>query len=375
MVKKFENVKAIKFVAKFEGSGCVNYDGKEQSFFLSKNKLFSSRYNNNMFAKKTFKKDGDDVKFKYKISSECIRHEIFKETMPFMNPTIIGVPHILYSSIANPDFLLRGYMFTQQNNNTIKRKSPFTITDLIEDGECWRDSLQMELHTRSGEKNSDIDEGDTTLYNVENVGLLNYTSKGFIDLTELQFIPDDVAYDRVSLNIEDGSAEEKIYFQALKNNMINLTPEFNYYYSEGSYAQDEWAERGVILNKESVDMMVKRILKNILKVNILRRNAYLSNNGLDIEIITNEGVLREKITLENVDDFIFEYEDFYIKASEEKIEKNKKILEIYKENEKINEKEKKEERNKKKEEKKIKKEAEKKKKEVEEKNINSEMVE
>ena len=368
MVKKFEKVKAIKFVAKFEGYGCVNYDGKEQSFFLSKNKLFSSRYNNNMFAKKTYKKDDDGVKFKYKISSECIRHEIFKETMPFMNPTIIAVPHILYNSIANPDFLLRGYMFTQQNNNTIKRKSPFTITDLIEDGEYWRDNLQMDLHTRSGEKNSDIDEGDTTLYNIENVGLLNYTSKGFIDLTELQFIPDDVAYDRVSLNIEDGSVEEKIFFQALKNNMINLNPEFNYYYSEGSYTQDEWAERGLMLNKESVDMMVKRVLKNILKVNILRRKAYLINNGLEIEIITNEGVLREKITLENIDDFIFEYEDFYIKASEEKIEKNKKILETYKENEKKRKKDVEIE-------KKRKKEVQKNKKEGDEKNINSGMIE
>jgi hypothetical protein len=337
MEKKFDGVKAIKIVANYEGSGCVNFDGKEQSYFLSKHKLFNSRFDNNLFAKKIFKFNKEDVQFKYKVSSECLRHEIFKESIPFQNPNIVAVPHILYNTISTPSFIMRGYMFTQTNNKpTIKRKSPFTLSDAIEVGE-WRNSLQMEMHTRSGEKNNTMDldvenksnDSDTTLYNIENVGISKYEAIGFIDLTEAQFISDDVTYDRVCVGVEDKSVEEHIYLNSLKNNMVNFEPKFGYYYTQGSYTKDEWAERGVLLNKESVDMLVKEVLMGILNTQILRRNAYLKTNSLEITIVTNQGNYTEVINIDNLNEYTFNYAETYIESDDEKILKNKALVTEY----------------------------------------------
>lgn len=320
-MKNYENVKTIGLKVAFEGEGCVNFDSNDQKFILNQKGLAHLSNDNNVLAKKNFyvDKNGNEY-FKHKVSSECIRHEIFKKAMPFHNPSIVGIPAVLYSTIAMPEYILRGYAFTRNGSMGLKKKSQITITDAEEVTEAGNTAVNMEIHTRSGNKKENTENSeskDNCLYNMESVGRKAYEANGFINLTELQFIPDDPKFDRVSLALEEGSVEEKCFMDSLKRNMVNLTPSLKYYKKNGCFGSDAMAERGVLLNKESVDMIVKETLKNILSINILRRGAYFKTTGLDVTVIMADGTTDDiKITAENVNDFTFNFAEEYVEANE-----------------------------------------------------------
>ena len=340
----FKEVRTVKFTAYFKGNGCVNFDSGDQSYFLSKSKLFNGKLNKNvLLAKKAFKTCEDEngdiaYKFKFKVSSECLRHSIFEECMPFQNPNIMAIPHVLYNAIATPEYILRGYMFTQKNVNTLRKRSALTICDAIEEG-AWRDTTVFDFHNRTGEKDQEVknkdDAKDTTIYSIENVGNLTYKAEGFIDLTELQFISGDVIYDRMAVDA-DGGQNEIIYLDGLKRNFPTLSPKFDYYYMQSMYTKDEWAERGILLDNESVNMMTKMALKNIMKINIRHRNATLSFDKLIISVISNNGDCSDELEVTNVDELTFDPYIKYLPADENIIRANKEMVVKAKERAKAN---------------------------------------
>lgn len=343
MSKVFENVKTIGLRLELEGDGIVNADSGDQKDVIIKLGLGSNMdysCKNYQFAKKNFYKDEEgNPYFKYKISSECLRHEVFKETMPDSNPLIKSIPQAFYPMLAMPDYIIRGICIAEDKDNSVKSKSKLTLTDAEEVTTVGHNYVPMEIHTRAGYKKtgdgisvSDDEEKkkDTTVYNIEVLGHKNYESHGFINLSELQFIPDDPMFDRMSLAVEDGSAEAKIYLDALRRNMVNLDPSFRYYTKKGRYGGDEVAERGILLNQESVNMIVKRTLKGILDIQIMRRNASLKISGLYITVNTADGTSNEiELTKDNLDDFTFNYSQEYFEADEEKILANIKKMKDY----------------------------------------------
>lgn len=347
-MKKFSNVKGIALDAHFRGVGCVNYDSKEQASFIRFNtNLYSGdalKHNNVVLAKKQFYTAGISENgktmytFKYKVSSDCLKSDIFKDTVPYQNPSIANLDCVLYNAIANPGMLTRGYMFTSQVGNTLRKKSALTLTDAVEIGP-ERTSFNLDIHSRSGqkkEKENENDPGDNSMFYRETVGELDYKADGGIDLEELQFVPADVMYDRMAVEL-DGGEKQKIYFDALRRNLVNFEPEVKPYYIPNTYVEDNCPEQGVLLNKESVDFLVKRLLKRILSVNIVRRDAYFKSSGLKVSIITDEGKFTENITLDNIDDFYFEYSQKYFEADKEKYTKimaDAKIVEEAKKNKK-----------------------------------------
>ena len=350
--KNFANVKSIQFDLLLNGKGCVNFDSSEQLEFLTSvgivkygEKSFfngGKALSNVLFSKKNFRTTEDGkTEYHVKVSSECLRNAIFKNGMPAQSPTIMGLPSVLYRAIAHPDSLLRGYMYTEAGSSAIRKKSPLYITDAEEMGE-WRTSIATDFHSRSGEKESskgkDADDAkDTSIYKIENVGEVTYKCSGGIDIQELAFISADPVYDRMAINV-DGGVNETIYINALKENFPNATPEFKYYYLKNAYTADEWAERGILLDNETVNQLIKYVLKNILNISIVRRNAFLKADKLTLKVFTNEGVETFDVNLENVDTLSFDFQSNYLEADFEKIKANKEQIEKLKEIEKENKK-------------------------------------
>lgn len=347
-MRKFENVRSIKFELILDGNGCVNCDSSEQIEYLRSVGLVkkddSNFYkqgkplSNILLSKKNFiKSENNEItKFHVKVSSECLRNAIFKNGMPFLSPTIMNIPHVLYASIAHPDSLIRGYMYADKKG-TIKKKSPLCVTDAEEIGP-WRTSIATDFHSRNGQKESNEgkdtnDSKDTSIYKIENVGSITYKAEGYIDVQELGFISADPIYDRMAINV-DGGVNEQIYLDTLSKNLNIKTPEFKYYYLKNAYTSDEWAERGIVLNNDSVDNLIKRTLQNILNINIVRRNAFLKTNSLIVTVFTNNGSETIEITNENINDFYFDYVTNYTEASEDKIIANKNYVESLKEKKK-----------------------------------------
>lgn len=341
MVKNFKNVRSIQFELTLDGEGCVNFDSAEQLEYLRSVGIVkygdSSFFNNGkplsnvLFSKKNFRTSPTDdvVEYHVKVSSECLRNAIFKEGMPFQSPTIMNIPHVLYSAIAHPDSLVRGYMYASKTVS-LKKKSPLYITDAEEVG-AWRRSIATDFHSRSGQKDSNegkdsADAKDTSIYKIENVGKVTYTAKGGIDVQELGFISGDPLYDRMAINV-DGGANEIIYLDTLSKNLNINNPEFKYYYLNNSYTNDEWAERGILLDNAIINNLIKRTLKNILNISVIRRNAFLKTNKLTIHVFTDNNVETVEVTNDNIDSLYFECITNYLEASEDKIKSNKEMAE------------------------------------------------
>ena len=165
------------------------------------------------------------------------------------------------------------------------------------------------------------------------MGNVTYKAKGVIDLQELAFISGDPLYDRMAVDV-DGGENCKLYLDTLKQ-FTNKEHEFKYYYLQNAYTSDEWAERGILLDNETVNKLIKRALYGMLNISIIRRNSFLKTKELNVTINLSNGKT-ETVTLtkENIDDFNIEFVSNYIESDFDKIKANKEELEKIKKNKK-----------------------------------------
>lgn len=330
-MKKFD-LKSLFFRVTFNGNGCVNFDDAKQKEYLFAHGVINSNQidynaNNVNFAKKVFFGN----KFLYKVSSKCIRHAIFDEEIPFEDPKLMQLPKSRCEFLTSKAAIIRGYLSADKVGGTIKMKSSLSIPDAIEVGEK-REDIAFDFHSRSGSKkpnsnNSSKEEKeskDTSIYQVENVGVITYQTEGFINLQELQFISADPTYDRMGV-LADGGPEEEIYLDLLRKKMYNFDGDLGYYYiKKGSY-QDEWAERGILFNNDTVDDLVKHTLRCILDLAIGRASAFLKTTKLEVSV--DKGKTYFEIIEDDLDNMYFNVIPKYLEADEEKIRKNKEKLE------------------------------------------------
>lgn len=349
--KAFNDVKSIEFQVFFDGNGCVNYDTPDQIYQLNKmgftkgderfwygNDNSKKLLNNIKFSKKTYRpktQNSNEYEQCTYISADALRKALFKDAIPFISPTIQTNPYVLHSCIAHPSMLLRGYLFPG-SQTPYKRTGPFSITDAREvyEGTCdnvWKDYVDITIHSRSGFKESKDGKGkedakDTSLYWAENIGKSQYMANGYIDLGELSFISCDKLYDRQNVQL-DGGVFANVYMDNLKRHMVNFTPEPKYYYMSNTYTEDEWAEFGILLNQESVDMMVKQMLMRLCTMSIYRSTAMLKTSKVIITVNFENGSETFEITNDDINKFWFGYKQTYFEADESKIIAHQKLME------------------------------------------------
>lgn len=325
-------VKGIEFTAKFKGNGCVNNDDKDQKWFLVKNGLVGGKLEDNiLFAKKSFS-TGEDGKigFKYKVSSECIRHNMYKKEMDNqVNENHMQIQSVYYNALATPAMIERGYMYTLEPYIDHK-KSAFQITDAIEIRDNLRHGVTFDFHSKSIKKENEakkVAENDagakssTSIFRKENVGACDYEAEGFIDVDEMQFISFDETYDRRAVNVDVKNGKD-LYMAALKRNIPNFSCKEGYFYMKNGYTQDEWAEKGILLSEDVVDYLTKDIIKRILNVSIWKSGAYFKFDSLVIKYYGENGEETVEITSDNIDDFKFIPVGKYNEADEEKVKAN-----------------------------------------------------
>lgn len=201
-------IKSILFKVELKGHGVVNFDSKDQKWmFRTKNNngkphhLFNS-HDNLKYAKKNFYYDDNgNLQYKLKISSECIKKEMFGDDYVAQSSKIVHNPVILNSFISSPMSHLRGYMFADKVS--FKRKSALTI----EDAEATNNPVSyLDVSSVSGDKiNESLGDGQSNnnLHHHENVGEIEYATRGIIDLESLQFVSCDQVFDRYALNPDD----------------------------------------------------------------------------------------------------------------------------------------------------------------------------
>ena len=309
-----KKIKNLLIKMELSGNGVVNMDSSEQKWVINSfniSNLKGHQKNDNvLYAKKSFYKDENgEISYRLKISRDCIMHDVFKNDIISQNPNIVHHDAVLYSYIASPVSILRGYLFAN-SKETLKRKGAITLCDAeqISDGVST-----IEVCSRSGERT------DNSFFFKETIGNVKYQTSGNIDLKELQFISCDQIFDRYSFN----SDKFPIFKEFLVKKLPNFNSELGYYQLKGSSIDIQ--EHGILLNNDNILFIVKETLKKLLDVNIVRRNAYVKTTSLKIKLIENSTIdtLDSEsgwINISNIDDINnlnFDTEMFYEIVDEE----------------------------------------------------------
>lgn len=274
-------IKNILIKLEFEGNGIVNYDSNDQKYMWNKTDNVNSklRYENTSFAKKSFYMNDDNtLGYRLKVSSDCLKHDMFKNDMISKNPNILHHPMLLHTYIASPVAIISGYLFASKDI-TLKKSSPITLCDAEQT--CNAVST-IEVFSRSGQKetNEGSDKSDNSFYNKETVGNIKYATIGNIDIMKLQFISCDDIFDRKAFN----SDEIKLYKEMLDKKMT-LTSELAYYQLNNSIVSIP--EHGIMLSDENQIFLVKEALKRMLSIDIRRKNAYCKLSSLKIKLVVD----------------------------------------------------------------------------------------
>lgn len=322
-----KKVKNILFRMDLKGNGIVNYDNSDQKWMFKDTNLkhMSDRHDNTSFSKKKFYKDGEKLSYKVSISSDCLRHDIFKDDVLIQSPNIINNEYLLYSFIASPTSLLRGYLFAE-DKETLKRKGVLCITDAEQ---TCNAVTSIETFSRSGMKNKDSDKTDNTFFKKEVVGDIEYSTMGNIDLMQLQFVSCDQVFDRYSFNPDMFN----IYKEFLKSKLPTFNSELGYYQIKNSIVQ--LSEYGFKMNNESVLFMVKELFEKLLKLNIRRKGSFAECSKLQYKLVYD--VLDDTfnnedgwVTINNksdIDKLSFETEDFYLEEDITQAKEKRKLIE------------------------------------------------
>lgn len=320
-----KKVKNILFRTKLKGNGIVNFDSSDQKWMFNGTQLYNTmgtKHDNTSYAKKKFYKKGEyinsdgktieNLEYKISISSDCLRHDLFKDDVLFQSPNVINLPHLLYSFIASPTSLIRGYLFAEETE-TFKRKGALTITDAEQT--CNAVS-SIETFSRSGKKNSDSDKNgksDNSFYKKEVVGDIEYKAVGNIDLMQLQFVSCDQIFDRYAFNPDMFN----IYKQFIKSKLPAFDSELGYYQINGSLV--EIPEYGFKISEENILILVRELFERLFKLNITRKGAYAKVAELEYKLVYDviDDTLEDEnnwIKISNRDDINninFEVESFY----------------------------------------------------------------
>jgi hypothetical protein len=286
--------KQILFRLGLVGNGCVNFDdSKTQAFTLKKLGIIdpSIMINNNIkLAKKqiyntgrTYINNKGEEKpiydYKLKISADCLRHHIYEHDVEAMTQAIMTDENIYCNYLLSDVGLTRGYMFAKSvDGNTLKRKSPLTITDAIQTNNNV--SNLMEVGSTTGERT------DTSFFTVEKIGDVTYSAKGVIDLKTLAFVPADVRFDRAAVMTEwceKGLIDRVLRFHYGDEAQYKI----GYFTSSAKYLTNTFAEYGIMLGDKIVNRLVKHILTNILKLDIRRNTAWTKCESLEIKIVND----------------------------------------------------------------------------------------
>jgi hypothetical protein len=332
-------LKEILFRMKIKGQGIVNYDSDEQRYAISKTNLLRGMFHdengklvsneNIQLAKKVLYDDGT---YKIKISSDCLRSEIFGKDIDVITPSIIACDNIFCSYLLSPVGIVRGYMFTEKNRDSYKRKSPFRITDAIQTNDA---KSFLEICSKHGERSNN------SMFYKENVGDIEYYAEGNIDICGLSFISADPIFDRLGMKSEwiNTGIAEKI----LKKHYGDLADVKFGHFTRTNAAMmldKSYCECGILLGNKLIEYLIKDTLTNILNMKREMRSSYAYTSCLEIKFVDdilapNQSINSDEgwITItcdEDIKNLNINLSDsFYVESTDNDIKNRDKMQEEY----------------------------------------------
>jgi hypothetical protein len=290
-MKKIAN--KMELIVDFEGQGLVNFDGGEIPFrFKSKMTNNGKVASNGRFAKENIyvdkvTEDGVEKKvYRYEkiMSSNLIRKVILGSDNSVNADKISTNDKLRVAYLAQDLSIARGYCILGKTDTDIKRRSGVSVTDAKQTSNTvsW-----LEQKTAEGLRD------DTSIFYKETCGDIEYQSKIFYDIKQLQFISCDENYDRVSIASTD---------------IDGVVKAIDARYGEGSATFGNWGttitnligEQGIVLSNKVVTNVMRETIKNILGFEVKRAGSYARIKAVRLAI----GYSEDKIVLGSTPTFI-----------------------------------------------------------------------
>lgn len=297
MSKKITGIKSVDLKISASGKGVVNWNGtasvySHQAEQYVSNHLLPKLRGVDMMRVKDFK--DIDEKARLYVSSNCIRHELFKEySYNLKSVTLSNVASVLASVLG----LVRGYVIAE-GSTSLKRKSCLLMEDFVSDEKT---TLEYEQFSQAGARN------ETSIFSKHTTNDVNYTAYASINIEDLQFLPLEDSLGRSCFR-EIVSEEEGIELAKEISDYLK-TLDFDEKYSPEAVFSNNYVrknaisksgEAGILLNDDAITLIVNEVIDLIKSVYIQKSSAYLKVDRVVVDF--NDGkTMRIKDSEEEVE--------------------------------------------------------------------------
>jgi len=312
-MNKITGIRSVDFKIVARGYGAVNWngptalsqpDGSElKNHTLPKLRGFSNLTNRtkdkgdgNVY---TYKKQAVEINFKETplyISQNCVRHHLFRDHNYDVHHVKKGDAVELLASIIG---LMRGYVIP--SGDQCKRTSPLLLEDFVDilgngNYEQMSSSSSMEeLQNQDG--TIEYKRGENSIFSKTTFGETEYHGCGSISIEQLQFIALDKRFDRPAMVIKEGEGD--YIAQRIEEFIKSLNPSRNpkatfhkNYVRRGTIFKE--GERGVLLNNEAIDILVKETLRMISELSIRQAKGYMYVDEVQVDYNDSHKMMRIK---------------------------------------------------------------------------------
>jgi len=216
--------------------------------------------------------------------------------------------------------LLRGYMLVEKGGESIKRKSPLTITDFMNQSELPPNKNEVMVNHLAVDE--DGNKESNSLFYAETWGDTHYTSKAIINIENLQFVSTDsrLGHREVDFGADpkkgDNQADIEKFKSALVNNIIEIATQrgwptegidatFGLYEKKGTLLK--FPEEGFLLSEQAVRTLVKETVERIRNLQIVKSKGFMKVDTVEVGLSKSLDQYLDDETLDSVD-----FEKFYI---------------------------------------------------------------
>jgi hypothetical protein len=287
-------VKFIEIDIEASGFGCVNTNGNI-------NPRTGKEAGEDGFSNMIYPKSRDGQLY---ISNNCIRGHLFAEEARglmlagktgFNNNSGDGL--ILSAKDMPKDSqkiassylgLIRGYMLTEKGGESVKRKSPLTITDFVNIHEQKPNKNEIKVNHLALKEDGTKDKN--SLFYEETWGDTHYRSTSIISIEQLQFIALDSRLGHKSVCFGNNPRAKNVNEQVelFVDNLINNIKKQGEAYGiavEGVNAEHgyfektdtlfQYPEEGILLNNQAIHVLVESTIKKLESLQILKSGGFM----------------------------------------------------------------------------------------------------
>lgn len=320
-------ISTIYFRAKGKGYGVFQSDSNNQKQMLmglNNYTALSNDDNQGHFSKKNFTRDEDNkTSFKLKITGDCIKYymrynesgEIQRATSETMNME----KAFSCAVMAHPFNLLTGWMMTKNEALSFKRPSALHMCDFIQTNDA--------VPYMEGRSSRDlVTQNQKSFFYEETIGDVEYAlERGAISIKDLQFMMTEE--NTCNASIPTDVETVNTFITMLKMNFPNSDFKDTYYKQLGSTGEKNIPFKGVFLDNNCINAIVRDFFKRLYKMKKNKNDSYFEVTEIEYKMINNpfdnpydseDGWVKIN-SVEDIDNISFECKKYFEEIKEEEM--------------------------------------------------------